>query len=354
LKIEPRPLPNRNGPAEIVARLAPSAPTMRRVDSTLPSSHRQRRSHRVRRFAMPAIFLAALVALVVAIVQFDRDEDALKAASGAGTAGDGRVSRRFPDGASPVSQQASAVPAPAVATPGNPSAVAPEGLTPPVSPEEPARPGAGALKTLVEFLDADTLAARLPLIETNTPPEELAASCLAGTLPYKSIETTIQAANEAGSVIDCYFRVGFERGQGRELLQTILVQIRGAGPPRVVVDPLLDLYGGRLAAYAAKPTDKPGYFQVILCALSLPPANWPNADSKFTVKLQSDDKEDGCIAVAVADKQSGIGKALNDSVITGLRWGQHKPCQVMLQWNLENPSKPYLEALNVKRFDWNP
>jgi hypothetical protein len=353
LKIEPRPLASRTGPAEIVAKLNPAAPTVRRVETGPASSHRPRRSHPVRRFAMPAIFVAALVALVVGIVQFSRGVDAANSAGGAATAAESGVNRPVPDAVPTVHPQPPAMPERAVVATGAPPTAATL-PPPPANPAESVRPDAGALKTLVEFLDAETLAARLPLIETNTPPAELAASCLAGTLPYKRIETTIQVTNEAGSVVDCYYRVGFGLGEGREILQTMLVQIRGAGPPKVVVDPLLDLYGGRLAAYAAKPTDQPGYFHVILCALSLPPENWPNADSKFTVKLQSDDLPAGCIAVAVADKLSGIGKALNDSVITGLSWGRPKPCLVMLQWNLENPSKPYLEALNVKRFDWNP
>jgi hypothetical protein len=111
---------------------------------------------------------------------------------------------------------------------------------------------------------------------------------------------------------------------------------------------------GRLASYAATPTDNPGYFRVILCALNRPPEDWPNGDNKFVINLQSDDQADGSIAVAIADKLSRIGKALTDSVITGLNWGQPKPCLVMLQWNMGNPAKPYLEALDAKRLDWEP
>ena len=314
----------------------------RRVRSSYPP---QRRT--ARRFMMPVVFLAALVAVVVGIVQVIRyGADSAKSRGASPTAGDSRVKRILPDQPPP-----SAAGQPRTSATGGEASPA---TAPPATSAEVVRPGAHALKTLAEFLTADTLAERLPLIETNTPPEELAKSCLAGKLPHTSIEATVQTAHDPGSIIDCFYRVGFDLGDGKEYLQTVLVQIRGAGPPAVVVDPLLDLYGGRLASYAATPTDKPGYFHVILCALSRPPENWPNADNKFIIKLQSDEKADHSIAVAVADKLSGIGKALTDSVITGLNWGQPKPCLVMLQWNMGNPTKPYLEALDAKRLDWEP
>lgn len=77
----------------------------------------------------------------------------------------------------------------------------------------------------------------------------------------------------------------------------------------------------------------------------------PACGAKLTLP---DEGADATVAVAVADKLSGIGKALTDSVITGLNWDQPKPCLVMLQWNMENPTKPYLEALEAKRLDWEP
>lgn len=330
----------RHDPAASMAKEDSEATSSRRVRSTYPP---QRRT--ARRSVMPALFLVALVAVVGGIVQVIRyGADSTKSRGASPTAGDSRLKRILPD---PLPPPAAGQP---TATGGEASAA----TAPPATSADAVRPGARALKTLAEFLTADTLAERRPLIETNTPPEELAKSCLAGKLPHTSIEATVQTAHDTGSITDCFYRVGFDLGDGKEYLQTVLVQIRGAGPPAVVVDPLLDLYGGRLASYAATPTDKPGYFHVILCALSRPPDNWPNADNKFIIKLQSDEQADHSIAVAVADKLSGIGKALTDSVITGLNWDLPKPCLVMLQWNLENPTKPYLEALEAKRLDWEP
>jgi hypothetical protein len=341
--IEPGPQPRRHDPAASTTKENSEATPSRRVRSTYPP---QRRT--ARRSVMPALFLVALVAVVVGIVQVIRyGADSAKSRGADPTAGDSRVKPILSD--KPPQSVAGQPKIPA--TSGGEASPA---TAPPATSADVVRSGAHALKTLAEFLTADTLAERLPLIETNTPPEELAKSCLAGKLPHTSIEATVQTDHGTGSITDCYYRVGFDLGDGKEYLQTVLVQIRGAGPPAVVVDPLLDLYGGRLASYAATPTDKPGYFHVILCALSRPPENWPNADNKFIIKLQSDEQADGSIAVAVADKLSGIGKALTNSVITGLNWGQPKPCLVMLQWNLENPTKPYLEALEAKRLDWEP
>lgn len=318
-------------------------PAARQPSSRVPPQP-HRRSQRLRRGTFPAVFLAALIALIVGIVQFvNRHADAMKPDASRPATGASTVKRIL------------AADEPATSPRSVPLSVSTTASDSPTDVETAlVQPSISSLKTLEKFLAADTLADRLPLIETQTSPADLAKSCLAGALAHTTIETTYQASNDAAKIIDCYYRVGFQRAPGKHYLQTMLVRMRGVGPPKVVVDPLFDLYGGRLAAYAATPTDQPGYFHVVLCALSQPPADWPNAENKFTIKLQSDDKADVSVAAVIADRMSGIGKALTDSAITGLRWGQAKPCYVMLQWNMENPTKPYLEALDVKRLDWNP
>jgi hypothetical protein len=168
---------------------------------------------------MPVVFLAALVAVVGGIVQVIRyGADSAKSRDASLTTDDSRLKRILPD----------PLPPPAAGQRTASGGEASPATVPPATSAEAVRPGAHALKTLAEFLAADTLAERLPLIETNTPPEELAKSCLARKLPHTSIEATVQTAHDPGSIIDCYYRVGFDLGDGKEYLQTVLVQIRGA------------------------------------------------------------------------------------------------------------------------------
>lgn len=229
--------------------------------------------------------------------------------------------------------------------------------TPPTLPAglEPITPGAAALEVLEKFLAAKTLAERLPLIETQTPESELASSCLAGPLPNTSrIEIDSQETNAEEGVVDSYQNVDFDALDRPINPQVILVRTRGTGEPKVVVDPFLDSFGGRLEAYAKAPTDKPGYFQVIVSALaSCNDEHVPNREKKLTLKLlpQDNAKE---IAKAYFGRQSKIHELLENGTYE-LSYGKAKACTVMLQWNLEEqPDKPYLEALSIKAFDWNP
>lgn len=216
-------------------------------------------------------------------------------------------------------------------------------------------PGAAALEVLEKFLNAKTLSERLPLIETQTPEAELANSCLAGPLPGTSrIEIDSQETNAEERVVDAYHNVDFDATDRPINPHVILVRTRGTAEPKVVVDPFLDSFGGRLAAYAKTPTDKPGYFQVIVSALaSCNDDHVPNLEKKLTQKLlpQDNAKE---IVRAYFSRQSKIHELLENGTYN-LSYGKAKACTVLLQWNTEEqPDKPYLEALSIKAFDWNP
>jgi hypothetical protein len=216
-------------------------------------------------------------------------------------------------------------------------------------------PAMEALAVLEKFLSAKSLAERLPMIETKTPEGELAASCLAGSLPpTPKMLLEFQESNAMEEVVDFFYSVDFEEAGGRINAQTILVRTRGRGEPKVVVDPFLDLYGGRLAVYAARPSDKGGDFQVIAypVASCLDP-KIPNPEKKLTLKLLARDtgKE---IALAYFSKMSKIHEMLEDGTYS-LSYGKAKSCTVMLRWNTEeDPKYPYLEALTLKALDWNP
>ena len=220
---------------------------------------------------------------------------------------------------------------------------------------EPKLPGEAAREVLEKFLAAKTLAERLPMMETQTPEAELAKSCLAGPLPPTSkYQFYTQESNAVEQVVDFYHNVDFDAGNNRTNPQTILLRRRGSGEPKVVADPFLDSYGGRLAAYAKTPSEKAGVFQVIISAVAACYNNKvPNHEKKLTLKLlpQDNAKE---IAEAYFGRQSRIGRMLEDGTYS-LSYGKAKACSVMLRWNMEDdPQAPYLEALDLKSLDWNP
>jgi hypothetical protein len=240
------------------------------------------------------------------------------------------------------------VPAPDQARIMEPPLAVPDGI-------EPTTPGMVAMEVLEKFLAAKTLAERLPLIETQTPEAELANSCLAGPLPTTSrIEIDAQESNSVEQVVDFYHNVDFVVDGQPVNPQTLLVRTRGTAQPKVVVDPFLDTFGGRLAAFAKAPTDKAGVFQVTVSAVaSCNDENVPNREKKLTLKLLSRDNTRE-IARAYFGRQSKIGEMLEDGTYS-LSYGKAKACTVMLRWNADdNPAMPYLEALTIKALDWNP
>lgn len=215
--------------------------------------------------------------------------------------------------------------------------------------------GKAAIEVLEKFVAAKTLAERLPYMETQTPEAELAASVLAGPLPpvvYLELDT--QDSNPIEQLMDYYHNVDFQVESNQVSQQTLLVRTRGQSPPKVVVDPFLDSYGGRLTAYAKAPSEKAGIFQVIISAIaSCNDERIPFPEKKFTLKLLPRDgaKE---ITRAYFGRQSKIAQMLEDGTYS-FNYGSAKACTVMLRWNTEDDSDfPYLEAIDLKAQDWNP
>ncbi len=228
---------------------------------------------------------------------------------------------------------------------------------PPSSPDavEPKTPSQAATELLKKFLAAKTLQERLPLVETQTPETALANSCLAAPFP-KAKEIFIETIenNAAQRIVNYYHHVTFDTEDSSKELQTILIQKRGTTEPRVVVDPFLDSYGGRLAAYAKKPSDQSETFRVtILPQAACTNEAIPNRENKLTLKLlaQDDAKE---ITLAYFTKESKIAEMLEDGTYS-LSYGKAKACTVILRWNTEErPEAPYLEVVTLKTLDWNP
>lgn len=366
LKPEPRNLPNRPHP-EVIAKPIPE--TSRngdfRVPPPAPLPRHPHKSSLFARVAMLLAFLAAAGALVFGVhhlLNMDRG-------------GDSRSLKVLPEPApSPppaetTTQAADSPPTPEPPAPQeNPPTLptpAPDQtpvIEPPPAPPEgldTATPGVEAQEALEKFLTAKSLAERLPLIETRTPEAELANSCLASPLPPAPLLIPdFQETNGIENLVDFYFIVGFEKGSTPIEKLTVLVRSRGGGEPKIVVDPFLDLFGGRLAAFVSKPSDKAGVFHVIAdpvaTCLDKKEKPIPEREKKFTLKLLpcENTKE---IALAYFGKASELGETFSD-VSRGFGLGKAKACTVMLSWNpnKDDPTNPFIEAIQLKALDWNP
>ena len=204
------------------------------------------------------------------------------------------------------------------------------------------------------FWGAQTLEERLNFMETQTPQDELSNSCLAKALPATGkISINAQESHADRKVIDSYYSVDFLEADQNINSQNILVRKRDNNNPKVVADPFLDSFGGRLKSYAQSPLDKTGIFQVTVTPVpSCDAKDIPNPEDKITLKLLAGDNAKE-ITRAYFGKQSEVGKLL-DSGRSGLSYGKAEACTVLLKWNTQDKvSQPYLEALAVTTLDWN-
>jgi hypothetical protein len=219
------------------------------------------------------------------------------------------------------------------------------------------RPAAAteALAVLENFLKASSLEERLPIIETKEPEGALADSILAGPLPsFRNLVIDSQESFPLENIVDFYFTFDFINNDASASPQTVVVRRRGSMNPRILADPFLDLYGGRLAAYAAKPQPKGRVFHAIVYALpSCNDLKIPDRQKKITLRLYSHEHSPN-VTLAYASRVSKIGELLT-SGNHDLTYGKPKACVVLLGWNTEeSPGAPYLEALDVSAFHWNP
>ncbi len=199
-----------------------------------------------------------------------------------------------------------------------------------------------------------SLEERMPHLETKRSNAELASSPLAGLLPEVQKTTVdIRETNTLEQLVDHHYYVDFADGDGGVNRQMMLVRIRGTAEPKVVVDPFLDLFGGKFERYAAAPVKEAGMFQVVISAGPHCYEDIPGSEKKRTLKIlaREDTKE---IAKAYFGIQSKIGMMLEDET-SGLSYGQAKACTVFMRWNTdEDPERPFLEALDITSLNWNP
>jgi hypothetical protein len=333
VKPEPRSLPNRPAGVDIpAARVIPQSEAGTWVPIHRPRSH-NRTVELVRRILMALIFLMATGALVYGVLTFLKREPANPAASS-------QLKGNTPQAKDTPAAETGGIP------PGDSPSLA-DGL-------EPASPWHDAEAALEKFLAAKNLGERMPLIETQATEQELAATCLAKPLP--AVVRMVPEFRETDTIenrVDCFYTVEFQTGDIQLREQTILVRTRGGNPPRIVADAFLDTYGGRLAAYAANPSDKAAYFRAVVYAVAgCTDPGIPNHDKKLTLKLLACDNARE-IASASFSRHSKIAEMLEDGNYE-LTYGSARPCTVMLRWNTEEaPGKPFLEAVAIRDFGWN-
>jgi len=309
------------------------------------------------RLLIPMLFLGAAAAVVIGLQRFlQQDRNLANTKPGGATAGGSSVNVILPEDQTPPKSVKPVDDTPSAPTPTpdlspiiNPNIEPAEGIA-------PVSPGVLGLAVLEKFLSAKTLQERLPMLETKESPETLASSSLAKPFPPRlNIETDVHVPNTIENYIDIFYNVEFEGQNGKPVPQTILVRMRGSQEPKIVADPFLDLYDGRLAAYAANPTDKSGTFQAIVSADAFCwDENIPNKDTKLTLKLLSRENTRE-ITRAYFSKHSKIAELLDSQRQSEWTYGQAKAATVLLQWNTEeDPEKPFLEALDIKALRWNP
>lgn len=357
LKPEPRQLPNRPHPTDVVAKQMPEPnhTSDPRQYQAAPLPRHPHKSSIFARFAWFALFITASAALVYGVITILKLRPDLKVPTlpTRQAPSDATPTRELPATPTPVAPKEASIPSLPTPAPEQPTLIEPVPELP--AGVEPKSPGMEALAVLEKFINAKSLAERLPIIETKSPEAELATSCLAGPLPpAPKMLLEFQESNPLEEVVDFYYNVDFEMPGNRPNLQTVLVRTRGGNPPKIVVDPFLDLFGGRLAAYASKPSDKAGTFQVIVSALaSCNDPLIPDREKKLTLKLLSRDNTKE-IAQAYFGKMSKIHEMLEDGTYS-LSYGKAKSCTVMLGWNTtDSPEHPFLEAVALKALDWNP
>lgn len=327
VKTEPRNLPSRAA-GEMEARpIGDSTPPRDQV-----RIRRRAKLHRLTfRVMMPLICLLLTLLVILGVVKFMKHD--LRSAS----------ARSKPSES--VSPSAEAEGAPAVQAPVEAAG----------SNDIQVLPGIRAMPVLEAFLNAKTLDERLPLIETKASPEELADTVIAKPFPELLRYTAEhQELHPLENSVDVYFNAEFDAGDDRKDVQLILVRIREGQEPKVVVDPFLDLFGGRLAAYAAGPQETAGVFQVILSASAyVQDGAVPNPEKKIPLKLLASPGMKA-VAIAYSGRHSAIGEMLGDPT-SGLAYGQARACTVLLRWNTEEqPGQPFLEALKINALHWNP
>lgn len=209
-------------------------------------------------------------------------------------------------------------------------------------------------RLLKEFLAAESLMERWPMMVTESAAAELLGSMLDRELPpLVGTEREYQDARPDLGHTDHVFRVTVRTGKGATSTHRVVVrQWLQERAPKVLADPLMDLLGGRLESFASQPQEGEGEFDVVVSVMArCSDPDLPDPGGKFTLKLMGMD-HGGEIARAHALCGGPISQLLADGSFR-LSYGNPTACRVQLRWNQEDSAaEPWLEALGITRFGW--
>lgn len=241
---------------------------------------------------------------------------------------------------------------------------------------------------LRDFLRASSIGARLPLIEPPYERDALEGSVIDTPLLSASrITPDAPTRNSLENYVDHPFNVRFERDGESSVDILVVVRKRAEQKPKILIDPLLDLLGGRLEAFAAEPSEETRTFRAVIEPMPRCfEEGIPNPDDKFTYKLSAN-HHGGEIARAYASKLSPLAEMLY-APDSALRWGKRLPATITVKWTTEaekapaeeadggddgdavddapadpesapadtqeGPATPYLEVIEIKSLDWSP
>lgn len=202
---------------------------------------------------------------------------------------------------------------------------------------------------LGRFLAAQSLDERLPLMETSTPREELEKSVLAKPLPISSaFNSTEVRFNKVEGATDVAFVVPFGSNLGGDERHLLMVRTRGSQDPKVVADPFLDGFGGRVAEFAEKPVEGEKVFRVVMTVFDFcTDEGVPDREGKFTMKICAH-PGGADVAKAYFSRQAPLAKKFTPSKMP---MGRSIGGTVVLKWNLGD--RPFIEVVDVRRLDWD-
>jgi len=223
----------------------------------------------------------------------------------------------------------------------------------PASADDPAKHGMIAANIMEQFLAATSFEERMMYISTQIPHEQLRSTILSQKWPTAQISPGTQISHPSERLTEYYFEVRFGENSihfPRKII--MLVHQRGTDEPKIIIEPLLDTAGGRLAEFAQKPSTAPRDFYVIMDArVKCFDDKIPDSVKKCTFFLRAHTTGED-IATAYANESSNTRKEF-DNPLTGLKWKNPMPVIVTLQWNTkEDYTRPFLEVIEIKSKSW--
>jgi hypothetical protein len=260
-----------------------------------------------------------------------------------------QVVRQLPDAKAKVFPQAKA-PVTAKSNVSAPKPAIPPELDPSVPPEgmDVTVLVTRSADVLGKFLAARSLGERLPFIETQTPEEELVSGLLAKPLAYAtSFRSREVRFNKLEGASDVIFAVPLGSDSAAPDVHLIVVRTRGTREPKVLIDPFLDGYGGRLAEFAAYPVEGERTFRGIMTVFDFcTDETVPEHQGKFTVKLSSHPGGKDT-AKAYFSANSPLAAKFPGS----LTYGRSMGATVVLRW--VRGERPFIEVVDIKSLSWD-